>query len=82
MNLKLVSLNQTNVGDRAAIALASLRRLDEVRFSHTKLTDKGLAAFSGHPSLEAINVEGCAVTKTAVKALKKCSSRDLTVYGP
>jgi hypothetical protein len=80
-NLMLISLNQTNVGDRAARALAKLRHLNDVRLSHTKLTDEGLAAFSGHPSLEAIHVEGCAVTKAAVKALKK-SSRHLTVYGP
>lgn len=80
-NLKLISLNQTIVGDRAARALAKLQRLNDVRFSHTKLTDEGLAAFSGHPFLEAIYVEGCAVSKAAVSALKKARRR-LTVYGP
>jgi hypothetical protein len=80
-NLKLISVNQTTVGDRAARALAKLQRLNDVRFSHTKLTDDGLAAFSGHPFLEVIYVEGCAVSKAAVSALKKARRR-LTVYGP
>jgi hypothetical protein len=80
-NLKLISLNQTSVGDRTAKALAKLQRLNDVRLSHTKLTDEGLAAFSGHSFLEAIYVEGCAVSKPAVSALKK-ARRKLTVYGP
>jgi hypothetical protein len=61
--------------------LSKLQRLNDVRFSHTKLTDEGLAAFSGHPFLEVINVEGCAVSKAAVNALRK-ARRKLTVYGP
>jgi hypothetical protein len=80
-NLKLISLNQTQVGDAAARALAKMPRLNEVRFSHTKVTDDGLTAFAGHPCLEAIYVEGCRVTKMAVAALKKLQRR-LTVYGP
>lgn len=81
-NLQLLSLNHTGVGDRAARALSELVRINDVRFSHTNLTNGGLAAFSGHPCLDAIYVEGCAVTKSAVKALKKASPRKLTVYGP
>jgi hypothetical protein len=61
--------------------LSKLQRLNDVRFSHTKLTDEGIAAFAGHPFLEAIYVEGCAVSKVAVGALKKARRR-LTVYGP
>jgi internalin A len=80
-NLKLISVIRTTVGDRAARALAKLQRLDDVRFSHTKLTDEGLAAFSRHPFLEVIYVEGCVVSKAAVSALKK-DCRKLTVYGP
>jgi len=80
-NLKLISVNQTTVGDRAARALSKLQRLNDVRFSHTKLTDEGLAAFSGHAFLEVIYVEGCAVSNAAVRALKK-ARRKLTVYGP
>ena len=80
-NLKLISVNQTTVGDRAAKALSKLQRLNDVRFSRTKLTDDGLAAFAGHPFLEVIYVEGCAVSKAAVSALKKARRR-LTVYGP
>lgn len=80
-NLKLISLGQTNVGDAAARALAKLPRLNVVLFSETKVTDDGLSAFSGHPSLEQIDVEGCAVSKSAVDALK-ASVRRLTVYGP
>lgn len=53
-NLELISVNRTSVGDRAAKELSKLQRLNDVRFSYTKLTDEGLAAFSGHPSLEAI----------------------------
>src|SRR5207248_8761144 len=81
-NLKLLSLNQTGVGDRAARALSKLQRLNEVRFSHTNLTGAGLSAFAGHPYLDVIYVEGCAVTRNAVKALKKASPRELMVYGP
>ena len=81
-NLKLISLNQTIVGDAAARALSKLKRLNDARFSHTKLTDAGLSAFAGHPYLDVIYVEGCAITRSAVKALKKASPRDLTVYGP
>jgi hypothetical protein len=81
-NLKLASLNQTGVGDSAARALAKLPRLNDVRLSHTKLTDEGLAAFFGHPHLDAIYIEGCAVTKSAVRGLKKATRRGLTVYGP
>jgi hypothetical protein len=81
-NLELISLNQTNVGDRAAGALSKLQRLNDVRFSHTRLTDEGIAAFSGHPFLDVIYVEGCAVTKAGAKALRKGSPRELTVYGP
>lgn len=80
-NLRLISLNQTVVGDHAARALSKLQGLNDVRFSHTRLTDEGLAAFSGHPFLEVIYVEGCAVSKAAVSALKKARRR-LTVYGP
>jgi hypothetical protein len=80
-NLKLLSLNRTDVGDRAARALSKLQRLNDVRFSHTKLTEAGLSAFAAHPYLEVIYVEGCAVTANAVQALKK-TSRKLTVYGP
>jgi internalin A len=80
--LKLVSINQTNVGDRGARAISRLQRLDEVRFSRTKLTDEGLAAFFGHPCLEVIYVEGCALTMPAVQSLKKASPRELIVYGP
>jgi hypothetical protein len=80
-NLKLISLCKTGVGDSAARALAKLPRLNDVRLSHTKLTDEGLVAFSGHPHLDAIYVEGCAITESAVKALKKASPRRLTVYG-
>ena len=80
-NLKFISLNRTIVGDGAARALSKLQRLNEVRFSYTKLTDEGLAAFVGHPFLDAIYVEGCAVSKAAVSALKK-ARRNLTVYGP
>jgi Leucine Rich repeat len=81
-NLKLISLIQTGVGDSAARALAKLSRLNDVRLSHTKLTDDGLTAFSGHPLLDAIYIEGCAITESAVTALKKASPRRLTVYGP
>ncbi len=81
-NLKLISVNQTTVGDRAARALSKLQRLNDVRLSHTKLTNEGLASFSGHPFLDVIYVEGCAVTMAAVKAVKKASPRELTVYGP
>lgn len=80
-NLKLISLNETSVGNDAARALAKLTTLDDVRLSGTALTDDGLAAFAGHPHLEVIYVEGCKVTKRAVKALK-ASNRGLTVYGP
>jgi hypothetical protein len=80
-NLNLISLNQTIVGDRAARALSKLQRLNDVRFSHTKLTDEGLASFLGHPFLDVIYVEGCAVSKAAVSSLKK-ARRQLTVYGP
>jgi hypothetical protein len=52
-----------------------------VRFSHTNLTDKGLAAFTNHPSLEVIYVKGCDVSKVAVSSLKKARG-ELTVYGP
>jgi hypothetical protein len=81
-NLKLISLNDTGVGDSAARALAKLRRLDDVRLSHTRITQEGLDAFSGHPSLEVIYVEGCSVSKSAVNTLKKVSPHPLTVYGP
>jgi internalin A len=81
-NLKLISLSQTDVGDAAAFALAKLQRLNEVRLSGTKLTQEGLAAFTGHQNLEAIHVEGCSLSKQAVRQLKKASPRDLTVYGP
>jgi Leucine Rich repeat len=81
-NLKLISLNQTAVGDAAALALAKLQRLDDVRLSGTKLTQEGLAAFTGHPTLNVIYVEGCDLTKKAVGQLKKASPRKLTVYGP
>jgi len=80
-NLKGISLNRTGVGDHAARALAKLQRLNDVRFSHTKLTDEGLAAFVSHPFLEAIYVEGCGVSMAAVNALKK-SKRKLMVFGP
>jgi hypothetical protein len=80
-NLKLISLSQTLVGDSTARALAKLPRINDVRLSYTKLTDTGLAAFSGHPHLEVIYLEGCGVTKGAIKALK-ASRRRLTVYGP
>jgi hypothetical protein len=53
-----------------------------VRFSHTRLTDGGLAAFAGHLYLDVLYVEGCAVTAEGVKALKKASPRKPTVYGP
>jgi hypothetical protein len=81
-NLMRLSLNHTGVGDPAAQALSRLPRLSDVRLSHTRLTDAGLSAFAGHPSLEAIDVKGCAVSGSAVKALKKASSRELMVYGP
>jgi hypothetical protein len=81
-NLKLLSLNNTEVGDSAARALSKLQRLNDVRLSHTKLTDVGLSAFVGHPFLDAIYVEGCAVTPEAVTALEKASPRELDVYGP
>lgn len=80
--LKLISLNETQTGDPAAKALSKLKRLDDVRLSGTRLSDDGLAAFTGHPSLEVIYVEGCNVSAKAIKALKKASSRELTVYGP
>ena len=57
-----LSLNHTCVGDPAARALSRLLRLSDVRLSHTRLTDTGLSAFAGHPSLEAVYVQGCAVT--------------------
>ncbi len=82
LNLKLISLSQTSVGDSAAEALAKLPRLNDVRFSYTNLTDVGLVAFSGHPHLEVIYVKGCAITKGAVKTLKRATRRELTVYGP
>lgn len=81
-NLQLISVKGTTVGDRAAKALSKLQRLNDVRLSHTKLTNEGLAAFSGHPFLDAIYVKGCAVTDTAVRMLKKASPRGLVVYGP
>lgn len=81
-NLKLISISRTTVGDRAAKALSKLQRLNDVRFSHTKLTDDGLSAFSGHPFLDVIYVEGCAVKKATVNAVKKASPRELWVYGP
>ena len=81
-NLQLISLNQTSVGDSAARALAKLPRLNDVRLSYTKLTDAGLGAFSGHPHLEVIYAEGCAITESAVNALRKSSRHELTVYGP
>jgi hypothetical protein len=77
-----LSLNQTGVGDRAARALSKLQRLNDVRFSYTRLTDAGLSAFAGHPYLDVIYVKGCAVAGSAVKALKKASPRELMVYGP
>jgi hypothetical protein len=81
-NVMRLSLNRTGVGDPAARALSRLPRLSDVRLSHTRLTDAGLSAFAGHPSLEAVYVRGCAVTRGAVKALKKASPRELVVYGP
>jgi internalin A len=80
--LKLISLSGTGVGDAAAFALAKLQGLNDVRLSGTKLTQEGLAAFTGHQNLEAIYVEGCKLPKKAARHLKKASPRDLTVYGP
>ena len=80
-NLKVISLNRTTVGDRVAEALSKLPRLNDVRFSHTKLTDEGLSAFSGHPFLDVIYVRGCAVTESTTNMVKKTSPRRLTVYG-
>ncbi|MBA4190974.1 MAG: hypothetical protein C0467_23560 [Planctomycetaceae bacterium] len=79
-NLMRLSLNSTNVGDLAAQALSTLPKLSDVRLSHTKLTDAGLSAFAGHPSLEAVYARGCAVTTSTVEALRKASPRELVVY--
>ncbi len=81
-NITLISLNQTNVGDRAARALSKLPRLNDARLSHTKLTDDGLRSFFSHPFLDVIYVDDCAVTIPAVDALKNASARMLIVYGP
>jgi hypothetical protein len=81
-NLKLISLKDTGVGDASARALASLKRLDEVRLSGTRITDAGLAVFSGHPCLEIIYVERCNVAPATVNEVKNASPRNLTVWGP
>lgn len=81
-NLMRLSLNDTGVGDHAARALSRLPLLSDVRLSRTGLTDAGLSAFAGHPSLEAIYVKGCAVSSAAVEALKMATPRELVVYGP
>lgn len=81
-NLKLISLKDTGVGDASARALAPLKRLDDVRLSGTRITDAGLAAFSGHPYLDVIYVERCDVAPAIVNEVKKASPRRLTVYGP
>jgi hypothetical protein len=81
-NLKSISLDETGVGDSAARALAKLPHLDFVKLSHTKVTDEGLSAFSGHPSLELIGIKGCAISQRVVKALKKAAPRPLYVHGP
>jgi hypothetical protein len=80
--LQTISVIQTTVGDGAARAFSTLQWLNDVRFSYTKLTDQGLGAFTRHPFLDVIYVEGCEVTIAAVQALIKASPRDLTVYGP
>src|SRR5262249_21722797 len=60
--LQTISVAQTSVGDLAARAFSKLKHLNVVHFSHTKLTDEGLAYFSGHPFLDSIYVKGCDVT--------------------
>jgi hypothetical protein len=80
--LKLISLSETGVGDMAARAIAKLRDVEDVRLSNTKITDDGLAAFEGHPTLDSLYVEGCAVSKRAVSSLKKATPNLFAVYGP
>jgi internalin A len=80
-NLQLISLNDTRVGDRAARALSRLQRLYDARLSGTDVTDDGITAFIGHPSLEALYIERCSISPEAVQALKKARRR-LTIYGP
>lgn len=80
--LQTISVSRTDVGDHAAQALAKLKWLNVVNFSDTKLTDKGLAFFSGHPFLDSIYVKGCDVTKATSQALIRSSPRSLSVFGP
>jgi hypothetical protein len=80
--LQTISVNHTTVGDPTARAFSKLKCQNVVHFSHTKVTDEGLAFFFGHPFLDTIDVKGCDVTIATIRAIKKASPRDLYVNGP
>lgn len=80
-NLRRISLIGTDIGDQAAIALAKLPEIGDVRLSKTKITDRGALAFAGCPNLCELYLEETSVSPAAIKALQK-SSRKLTIYEP
>lgn len=79
--LKHLDLSHTAITDLAAPAIAALNRLNVLKLAGTSISDAGLSAFHNHPNLEGLDVEGCALSRSAILALKK-SSRRLTIYGP
>ena len=79
IRLKRVSLNDTSITDATATALAHLKGLIAVQIARTFVTDQGVLAFKGHPTLQAIHLDGSSIAASTIKALK-AANRRLLIY--
>ena len=78
--IKILSLNDTGVGDELMPTIAALAGLEDLRLHGTAVTDKGMRSFLGHPTLGMLYVERTSVTSAMAIELKARSPQSLIVY--
>jgi hypothetical protein len=67
--LRFVWIEGKRISDDGALVLSRLAGLEDLRLSHTAITDAGLSHFSALPSLRVLDVSGCRIHDAGVAKL-------------
>lgn len=70
-HITFADFSRTAITDRAAPAIAAMKRLRVLRLAQTKITDATLKALNGLNQLHSLNVYGTGVTPAALPLLEK-----------
>ena len=76
-SLRLLALDETDIGDPALAHLGKIPSLEVLWLQHTKITDSGLPQLYSLDHLKQLEVDGTRITDRGISALKRHMPRSL-----